>query len=293
MDNHKSIKEYVFLSGKGGTGKTTITSYVASCFDQVVVVDCDVDAPNMHLIYPHKKFLSYPYASASKAFINNDKCSNCGKCIDLCSFKAISFRNGITLIDEFLCEGCMICKKVCSNEAINIVSSEIDKLCIDKTSNGYLIRAEMVSGEENSGKTVTKLREMAVEIAKKNNINTIIIDGPPGIACPVMASMTGCKYVLIVIEPTLNAFSDLKRLVDLVLQKGINAKCIINKYNLNISLSNCIQEWCKQNNIEIISKLVFSNSVLRDLITNKMESMASKNEFSTSIKKVYNYIKNQ
>jgi len=199
--------QLVVVSGKGGTGKTTIASSLINLSNTTIKVDCDVDASNLHLIVNGNDICEKPFIGAKLAKIDFDRCKKCSKCMGVCRFNAIKdFR-----IDELLCEGCGACKIVCEYDAIYLEDEATGKTVITKDSIGVLSRAEMEIGAEGSGKLVTEVRKNAMEYQKNDEL--IILDGSPGIGCAVMASITGCDIALIVTEPTQSGLEDFMRVL--------------------------------------------------------------------------------
>ena len=235
------------LSGKGGTGKTTIAVGIAETIKNSIKIDCDVDAANMYLYYKGKQTEEESFYSGKTARINLDKCIRCGKCFRNCKFDAIKDYK----VDSLKCEGCGVCKLVCPVGAIEMSDNHIADIIEEKLDTGYLIRADMEIGADGSGRLITKLRNKA-----KNNDEVIIIDGSPGIGCPVIASITNTDFCLIVTEPTLSGLNDLERVLELINSFKIKVLVCINKYDINLNMTENIENYCRENNIEIDRKSV-------------------------------------
>ncbi len=268
------MPEIAVISGKGGTGKTSISAalgYLAN--GEAIVADCDVDAADMHLLLQPDFANSEDFYSGEIAQINQDKCIQCGECKAVCRFDAIQTINGIFKINEMDCEGCGYCAYICTVNAIKMKDNLTGEFYISKTRlNNLLVHAELKIGAENSGKLVTKLRKEAKHLATKLNIPFVIIDGTPGIGCPVIASITDANYVVIVTEPTVSGFHDFLRVHELVKRFGIEAGCIINKADLNKVVATQIKIYLKENNVELIDELPYSK-VFTEAITSGITIM--------------------
>jgi MinD superfamily P-loop ATPase len=262
----ETMKELTIISGKGGTGKTTITAALASMLDKKIMVDCDVDASNLHLLFKTKVEESNDFYSGLKTKLRRELCNNCKKCLEACRFDAISFKEGQIFIDDLSCVGCGACVLVCPQNVISLEDNLAGRWFISNTSYGPLIHAQLGIAEDNSGKLVAQIRSVAINMATQNNIRTIIIDGPPGIGCPVISSITGVNLVLIVTEPTLSGLHDLKRIINVTNNFGIKSVVCINKYDINLEVTNNIINECKQNNIRIIGKIPFNQKITEGMV---------------------------
>lgn len=251
--------QLVIISGKGGTGKTTIASSIASLSRTRVKIDCDVDASNLHLILKGKDIEENKFIGAKIANIDPEKCVKCSKCMEICRFGAIND----FVVDELTCEGCGACKISCPYDAIHLEDEVIGKTIITDDGTGILSRAEMEIGAEGSGKLVTEVRQNALKY--KNNDELIILDGSPGIGCAVMASVTGCDISLIVVEPTQSGLEDFKRVLSLCKSFELKSLVCINKFDINEQMSEKIESFCEWENIEVIGKIPFDDSVKKAL----------------------------
>lgn len=253
------MKEIVVISGKGGTGKTSITASFAYLGGKdIVVADCDVDAADMHLLMKPDFAKSEDFYSGEIANINQDRCTACGECTDVCRFDAIPVINNQYIVQPLDCEGCGYCARICPVEAIKMEVQNVGRWYISNTRIGnILVHAKLGIGAENSGKLVAKVKNEAKQIAKENNKDFIIIDGSPGIGCPVVSSLSGANFVVLVTEPTVSGLHDLKRVYELVKKFNIKAGCIINKSDINPQVSVEIEEFLKKENIIHFSNLPY------------------------------------
>jgi MinD superfamily P-loop ATPase len=253
--------ELVIASGKGGTGKTSLVGSFAAIAGNAVLVDCDVDAANLHLIVEHIILEKHDFSSSSRASIIDDKCTLCGVCSDICRFDAIKLRTKSSpqsyWIDPYACEGCGLCKKLCPDDAIAFDSVISGEWFRSNSEYGPFLHARLGIAEANSGKLVSLLRQEARTLAEKGYYDLIIIDGPPGIGCPVIASVTGASYLLIVTEPSLSAIHDMKRLVDLAKHFDIKTGICINRYDINPRLSDEIGKFASTNGIRTHGRIPF------------------------------------
>lgn len=257
------MKQIVIISGKGGTGKTILTASFATLAKNKVMVDCDVDAADLHLLLQPEIKERHEFRSGLTACIDMGTCEQCGQCISVCRFDAIGadFK-----VDTVSCEGCTICSYVCPAGAITLEENISGEWFISDTKYGSLVHAKLGIAEENSGKLVTQVRQKAKEIAEKENLDYVIIDGPPGIGCPVIASLANADLALIVTEPTLSGIHDMERVAQVSKQFGITTKVVINKYNINPDNSQEIKKNCNRTNIEVIAQLPFSQKVSESIV---------------------------
>ncbi len=247
------MKQITILSGKGGTGKTTITASFAALSKNKVLADCDVDAPNLHLLLKPKVIEKQEFKGLKLAVIDETECIQCGKCEESCRFDAIKEFQ----VDPILCEGCAVCAYVCPVEAIEMMERISGYAFISNTRYGLMAHARLNPGEENSGKLVTLVRNNAKRIAEKKGLNLIINDGPPGIGCPVIASISGIDLGLVIVEPTLSGIHDLERAVGLLDHFQVQALVCINKYDINMKNTLEIAEFCRSRNLELVGKIPF------------------------------------
>ncbi len=258
--------EITVLSGKGGTGKTSITAALASIAESAVYCDNDVDAADLHLLFKPKVKEKYLFESGWNVIINSDTCKLCNICIKHCRFDAIySDKNGGLQINPHKCEGCRLCERICPESAISSVKNNNNQWFVSDSRFGTLVHAEMGPGEENSGKLVSQVRKKAKEIALSENKKFVINDGPPGIGCTTIASLTGTNRVLLVIEPTKSALHDAFRLLELIHSFKIKAFAIINKYDINMELVRKIELFLNEKNIPILAYIPFDECMVESM----------------------------
>lgn len=283
--------EIAVISGKGGTGKSSISAAFATLSEKVVLADCDVDAANLHILFNPRHEEEQVYIGGQKAVIDYSNCTNCGICIDYCRFGAISSINEKVTISEILCDGCKLCARICPVNAISIVDSDKSRMYSGTFRNGKMVYGRLAPGEENSGKLVNIVRDKAKIIAKEENIDTIIIDGPPGIGCPVISTITGVDRVVIVTEATISAMQDLQRTIEITSKFNLKTCVIINKYDLNFEMSMNIERMCLKQNILIAGKLPFDMQIVDAMV--KCKSIIEMNPYSETsniIKNTYTKI---
>lgn len=256
------MKEIVVISGKGGTGKTSIAaSFAYLGGDSIVVADCDVDAADMHLLLKPDFKKVEDFYSGELAIIDQDKCIKCGKCKDICRFNAIPIIEDKFIVEELNCEGCGYCARICPTLAITMEEQNIGKYFISNTkAENIMVHAKLGIGSENSGKLVAKVKSGAKKIARETDKGIIVVDGSPGIGCPVVSSLSGANFVVIVTESSMSALHDLKRVYKLVKKFNIRAGCIINKFDINLRITNKIEEFLKKENIIKISNIPYDES---------------------------------
>jgi len=257
------MKQLAVVSGKGGTGKTSIVaSLAAKARGRAVYADCDVDAPDLHLILQPRIRERREFFGIKRAFIDRAKCNQCGSCQDACRFAAIfDFQ-----VNAALCEGCGVCKLVCPAEAVEMRECLAGYAYLSDTRFGPLAHAELFPGEEASGKLVAMVREMARDLAAMHKLDLILIDGSPGIGCPVIASLTGVDQALVVTEPTITGEHDLERILDVAKHFGISTAVCINKYDLNPEAARHIEALCEERAVIVAGRLPYHPSVVEAMV---------------------------
>ncbi|MFZ5981380.1 MAG: ATP-binding protein [Candidatus Zixiibacteriota bacterium] len=268
--------ELVILSGKGGTGKTSLVGSLAVLAEQKVLVDADVDAADLHLLLDTERGEPQVFATGSRAEIITSRCSGCGICKDLCRFEAIKAEPDPEIsggwryrVEPYSCEGCGVCRNFCPEDAIAFEKIESGQWFVSRSRYGTLVHARLGIAEGNSGKLVSLLRTKAKEIAEKENKGLIIVDGPPGIGCPVIASLTGADYVLLVSEPSKSAFHDLDRILELISHFRIPAGLCLNKYDINPELAATMEKYAADKNVLVLARIPFDPAVTAAQVAGK------------------------
>lgn len=260
------MKQLTVLSGKGGTGKTTISASFAVLAKNAVVADCDVDAPDLHILLHPKVIRTQKFRGSKLAVIDKTVCIACDLCREKCRFDAIT---DDMEIDPIACEGCGVCTIVCPVNAITLTERISGLAYISKTKYGFMAHAMLSPGEANSGKLVTLVRQNAKMLAEKENSDLIIIDGSPGIGCPVIASVTGGDIGLVVTEPTMSGIHDLKRALQLLKHFNVTPFVCINMHDINKRNTDKILSFCRENSIEIAGRIPFDQKVTEAMVNGK------------------------
>ena len=257
------MKQMAVVSGKGGTGKTSIVASLAALTSgRAVYADCDVDAPDLHLILQPQIRERREFFGIKRAFIDSSKCTRCDSCLDACRFAAIADFQ----VNAALCEGCGVCNLVCPAEAVEMRECLAGYAYLSDTRFGPLAHAELFPGEEASGKLVAMVREIARNLAASRNLDLILIDGSPGIGCPVIASLTGVDLALVVTEPTITGEHDLERILNVADHFGINTAVCINKYDLNPEAAQHIEVLCQERAVIVAGRLPYHPSVVEAMV---------------------------
>ena len=287
------MKEIVIISGKGGTGKTSLTaSFAYLGGEDVVVADCDVDAADMHLLMQPDFSKEEDFYSGELAWINQDECTQCGKCAEVCRFDAIPVKEGKYIVEPLSCEGCGYCARVCPVDAIINKPLNVGKWYASNIKSGTtMVHARLGIGADNSGKLVTKVKNEAKIIAKKAKKDYIIVDGSPGIGCPVVSSLSGAAFVVLVTEPSVSGLHDLIRVYELVKKFNIKAGCIINKADINQSKTEEIKQFLKNEDIIHIASLPYDETFTKAMTLGQTIIEFSKGELQSMITDSWNKIK--
>lgn len=281
------MKQLAVISGKGGTGKTSITAAFATLAKNAVLADCDVDAADLHLILKPQIKKTMKFYGLNIASIDNTLCIECKKCYESCKFDAIT--KDIQLIKES-CEGCGVCAFVCPTKAISMKDRESGLAYLSETRFGPMAHAVLHTAEEASGKLVTVVRNNAEKLAEQQKKDVIIIDGPPGIGCPVISTITGVDLVLIVTEPTLSAIHDLNRILSVAHHFKVPAVVCINKASINPENTKTIEEYCHQNNITVVGKLPYDTAITQAMIHEQSIIEYSDGVLSKAIQNMWNVL---
>lgn len=260
--------EIVVLSGKGGTGKTSISASLAAvACNEVVMADCDVDAANMHLLLKTKPVSQLPFYSGEIAHISHNQCISCGQCKDICRYDAVLNEDELFEIDPINCEGCGYCARVCPSSAIQMLPRRSGDVFLSESRLTIPVaHARLDPGADNSGKMVARVKEDAKKLATSFGRSYILVDGAPGIGCPVVSSLAGAKFVLIVTEPTLSAFHDMKRLLELLKKFRPKIGCIINKSDLNPHLTNEVKNYLLSTDVNLLAEIPYNESFTQSML---------------------------
>ncbi len=284
------MKQIVVISGKGGTGKTVITASFAALAEHKVLADCDVDAADLHLLLDPRIQERHVFKSGVTAVLHRDRCTQCGLCKTLCRFDAIG---DDFVIDPVSCEGCAFCSFACPHKAIEMKENIAGEWFSSHTRFGPMIHARLGIAQENSGKLVSLVRKKAKEKAEQIGADWVIIDGSPGIGCPVIASLSGVDCALVVTEPTLSGLHDASRVIDMARHFNIPPRVVVNKYNLNIDMSERIEEYCRRHDVPFIGKIRFDKTVVNAMVQGKTIVEYSEGDTARGIKEIWDQLQKE
>ncbi|OGP62336.1 MAG: (4Fe-4S)-binding protein [Deltaproteobacteria bacterium RBG_13_49_15] len=280
------MKELVVISGKGGTGKTSLLAAFASLAANKVLCDADVDAADLHLIMDPQIRERHEFESGHKAIIHQDKCTQCGLCRELCRWEAITEN---FVVDPIECEGCGVCHYFCPEKAIDFPLNTCGEWFISDTRFGPMAHARLGIAEENSGKLVTLIRQEGKKLAEQKNLDLLLTDGPPGIGCPVIASLGGATAVFIVAEPTISGRHDMKRVAELAAFFKIPTMVCINKFDLNPKEGQLIEEFARKKNITVMGRIPFDHVFTRAMVQGKtIFEFDGHSDGSLAVEKIWN-----
>ena len=294
------MKEFVVISGKGGTGKTSFVAAFAALEKNVVTADCDVDAADLHIILSPKVLKKEPFIGGGLATIVPDLCTGCGECEELCRFDAISplIEKGeekgeslIFTVDKFACDGCGVCAYFCPAKAIAFEEQENGNWFVSRTRFGPMVHARLHAGAENSGKLVTIVKNEARRIADTENIEMVLVDGSPGIGCPVISSITGADFVLIVTEPTRSGIHDMERVLKLTRYFNVKTMVAVNRFDINEGITAQIEEKAREEEVLIAGRIHYDPSVIEAQIEKKTIVEFNDGVASQDIRRLWNFIK--
>jgi MinD superfamily P-loop ATPase len=277
------MKEITVISGKGGTGKTTILASLAALVKRAVLVDADVDAADLHLLLKPQVLRREPFVASQVAVIDPEKCDQCGKCAEACRFEAIRDLQ----VDPISCEGCGVCFHICPRGAILLKEVQSGEWFISQTRYGPMVHAKLGVAQENSGKLVTLVRREAQKIAREGGYPLILIDGPPGIGCPVIASLGGVNAVLVVTEPSVSGIHDLERVLGVSRHFQVPAWVCVNKWDINPENTAKIREYCRQQGCPVIGEIPFDPVVTKAMVMESAVVEYSSGIVSQEIKKMW------
>lgn len=283
------MKELVIISGKGGTGKTSILAAFAALAENKVLCDADVDAADLHLVTAPTAKEHHDFQAGHMAMIDKEKCTECGLCRDLCRWNAISedFE-----VDPIACEGCGVCVYFCPEKAIEFPLKTCGEWFISDTRFGPLVHARLGIAEENSGKLVTLVRQEAKKLAEENDLDLILTDGPPGIGCPVIASMGGARAVLIVTEPTVSGKHDMVRVAQLAAHFKVPGMICVNKFDLNPEEARIIEDVARENDLAVLGRIPFDPIFTKAMVQGQtIYEYDGRSEAANAVRKVWVKIK--
>lgn len=285
------MKEIVVISGKGGTGKTSLAASFAVLANRPVIVDCDVDAADLHLILDPQVQKRCEFRAGNEAIIRQDDCISCGQCLEQCRFGAVVFdgKTGSFTIDPISCEGCGVCVRFCPVEAIDFPESVCGEWMISETRCGPMVHARLKAAAENSGKLVSIVRSEARRIAEERDRSLVIVDGPPGIGCPVIASLTGASLAVIVTEPTVAGEHDLMRVLDLARHFRIPACVCLNKWDLNTEATERIEQAAVSAGAELAGRIRYDRMVTTAQMNGKA-SVETKAPAAADIRRIWDRV---
>lgn len=291
------MKELVVISGKGGTGKTSIVASFASLARRAVVADCDVDAADLHLILRPRIQHREDFRGGSKARIDPSRCGACGQCLQLCRFEAVAIvenADGSTSptyqIDPLLGEGCGVCVDYCPRHAVELQPTTSGQWFVSQTRFGPLVHARLGIASENSGKLVTQLRRTARQLAIERHLDLILCDGSPGIGCPVIASLTGADLVLLVVEPTISGLHDLRRVGELAEQLRVPGMLVVNKADLNPEWTDRMEQWAERRRLPIAGRIPYDVAVTAAQVARQTVVEAGEGPAAHAIRAVWNIV---
>ncbi len=281
--------ELAIVSGKGGTGKSSVAAAFATLGGKLVVADCDVDAANLYLLFRPEVEREQIYVSGHTAVVDHSLCTLCGICESYCRFDAITEEEGRIIISETSCDGCFLCSRICPMNAITMVRSDRSRMYTGTFRNGKMVYGRLAPGEENSGRLVSMVRDEARKVAEAGELKTILLDGPPGIGCPVISTVTGVDKIVIVTEPTMSGLADMERVYGVARAFSGEISVIINKYDLNEAMTERIVEWSREHGCTIAGKLPYDSRITEAMIAGKSVTEHSPDaEISKILKNVWN-----
>jgi MinD superfamily P-loop ATPase len=285
------MAEILIISGKGGTGKTSLTAAFAHLAQNAIVCDLDVDTPNLHLLLKPRIQQQTEFIAGHEAVIDPDLCDGCGQCQRLCAFNAIDGENGPYRVDAVRCEGCRVCVAFCPQQAIAFNAKRCGYWSLSETRFGSMVHARLLPGEENSGRLVTLLRQEARRLAEQKGIDLILSDGAPGIGCPVISSLSGTDLAVVVTEPTPSGMHDLQRALDLCRHFKVPAAVIINKADLLLQKSKQIESWLKARDYALLASIPYDLALTRAMIAGKVITEMPPSRATRSIRHAWQRIK--
>lgn len=284
------MHEIIIISGKGGTGKTSLAAAFAHLAENKIICDLDVDAPDLHILLDPKIEHEEDFHSGFEARINSELCTGCGTCMEMCRFGAVTETNGVFAIDPLRCEGCKVCVAFCPENAVDFTPRHCGKWMTSKTRFGSMVHAQLFPGEENSGRLVMLLKNKAREIAEAEGRDLILCDGAPGIGCPVISSLSGTDLAVIVTEPTPSGRHDLGRVAELCEHFKVRIALIINKYDLNKKETGLIEAYAAEKGYPVVAKLPHDPAITIAMVHRKTVTEVHDTGFNTLLRKAWDNI---
>ena len=279
------MKQLAIISGKGGTGKTTLVASLAALAPKPVLVDCDVDAADLHLLLQPEIQQTHNFFGGFEAVINSDECDHCGVCVGVCRYRAISPE--LLRVDPVLCEGCGVCVEMCPVHAIYEQEQLAGRWHESTTAFGPMLHAELFPGQDNSGKLVAAIRKRALELAATGGRELVIVDGPPGIGCPVISALTGVDAALLITEPSPSGLHDLERVLELTRHFGIPAMVVINKADLAPALVARIREAVDKLDVPVLGELPYDTEAVAAMVAGQPVVTHSNGPLAAAIRNVW------
>jgi len=282
------LREIVIVSGKGGTGKTSLTAAFASLASKSLLCDADVDAADLHLLMAPKVKKTYQFFGGSIAEIRQIDCVKCDRCIEVCKFDAISAEH---VVDSISCEGCGVCVDLCPEQAIDFPVQQCGEWFISDTRFGPMVHARLGIAEENSGKLVSLVRQESKKLALHNSLELILTDGPPGIGCPVIAAIGGATVLVIIVEPTVSGLHDMKRVAELAAHFKVPGMVCVNKFDLNLDMTQKIEQYAQDRNMQLLGRIPFDPVFTWAMIEGKnVLEQAPDSQVAGAIRKIWQQI---
>lgn len=281
------MPEIVVISGKGGTGKTSLTAAFAHLAIDPVICDLDVDAPDLHLILQPEIEQQQEFFSGHEAVIDPEACTGCGLCRELCRYGSVSEKGGVYAVDPLKCEGCKVCVHFCPTQAIRFPERHCGRWFISRTRFGPMVHAQLFPGAENSGRLVALLREKARDVAERTGRTLIVADGSPGIGCPVISSLTGADIAILVTEPTPSGIHDLERVAILCRHFRIPAGVIVNKADLNPENTEAVRRWCESEKTDFLGALPYDAAVTEAMVRRQTVTEFTPKGLSAAVRSIW------
>lgn len=289
------MKQLVVLSGKGGTGKTSVAAALAELASRelsLVLADADVDAANLELVLRPTRLEEHCFFGGQGAVLDNSKCTGCGRCAEVCRFDAVEVREGVWSVDALACEGCAACLYVCPSGVISLHERQAGLWYRSQTRFGPLYHARLFAAQENSGKLVTLVKSQARADATSRHADLMVVDGPPGIGCPVIAASAGADLALLVTEPTASGVHDLARVLETLAHFHVPAMVCINKEDLDKERSETLAAWCREHKIAVAGRLPYDDAVIAAMVRgDPVTSFGTRCEVSKALEEVWARVK--